>query len=492
MLRAHRTQRGLSRADIVSIAGLIACLIFAVIYQNRRFENTEFKAELFRQKIKLPDSQVLKIITLGYDNIYADWLWLQSIQAFGSGWITEDRTAVPIYQYFDTLTDIDPKFISAYRFGNLIVGDNRKDHEHGQLILKKGVFKNPNNYDIPYLGTYNAIWTMGDMDQARWFARYLARNEDAPAFMRRLEEYIERETGRYDVALEFNIRYYLEYMVSNNTVELEIAQRRMLNLINDQNHTIFKEAVTKYLEDHGEHPEQIEDLLRPEYLPARETFFVQLFNQSLENRADDIDRVNPKQIPDELVTAIKQDSTRTMAGIPPDPFGTWYYIWGHARQYLTNRDSYDLETRDDVGYLDSARSWIQNSNAHMMQAQSFIMDFIRENDRKPTKQDLEKYLVRDPFGGHYVYDPDAEESEYGVFYSTGARRIENGEDPRLGIYGPGPFPIQLEPMLKDNPSEYEWGLANNYINPQTGEEYYDLIDPDQIHGPTISELEGEV
>ena len=91
------------------------------------------------------------------------------IQAFGSGWQTEDGTQKPVFQYFDTLTDVDPHFISAYRFANLIIGDQRGDYVLGQEILRKGVYKNPMNYDLPYLGVYNAVWTEGKPEDARWF-----------------------------------------------------------------------------------------------------------------------------------------------------------------------------------------------------------------------------------------------------------------------------------------------------------------------------------
>ncbi len=95
-------------------------------------------------------------------------------------------------------------------------------------------------------------------------------------------------------------------------------------------------------------------------------------------------------------------------------------------------------------------------------------------------------IVHDP-------TPTPESPVLGVVYSTATRRIMAAEqeekpwmEPRMGIYGPGPFPFRILPELKDHPLDYAWGLANGYINPDGSEKWIltDEYDDVDIHTDT--------
>lgn len=93
--RQHRRGSAIVK-NVLLFGAIVVCLVFATYYQHRRFQAREFRSSVYHQRVKLPSSQSLRFLTLGYDNIYADWLWLQSIQQFGSGWLTDDGTQKPI------------------------------------------------------------------------------------------------------------------------------------------------------------------------------------------------------------------------------------------------------------------------------------------------------------------------------------------------------------------------------------------------------------
>lgn len=460
------------RDGLLFLASLF-CLGLAVGYQSQRLPKLERQWERFEQRMRLPSEEVIRMATLGYDNIYSDWLWLKSIQAFGMGWITEDGSTEPIYQYFDTLTDIDPHFISAYRFANLIIGDNRLDWKRGQDILRKGVYHNPGNYDLPYLGLYNAIWQMDDETDAKWFAEQLNDIPDAPGFMKRLQEYIERQAGRYEVAFEYNVRYYLEYLASDNDVELNIVDTRIKALLDNWYRRELNQAVERYIEKYGQHPESMESLLEPGIRPNFTAPTLTAFDEALQAHSREVDRLKPGQdIPQELVDSIKKESMEQIIGLPPDPYGQWYFIHRPTLAAYKSGEVGEIDGR--LPYVVAPRDLFPITNRNSMNAQRFIINYIQENGEKPAPEDLERFLGRDPLGGHYVYEPDAEESpQFGMYYSTAARRINEAEDPRMGISGTGPFPMPLEPSLKDFPREREWGREKGYILPD-GTEVWEL------------------
>ena len=84
----------------------------------------------------------------------------------------------------------------------------------------------------------------------------------------------------------------------------------------------------------------------------------------------------------------------------------------------------------------------------------------------PTDEEIKHFLGRDPLGGHFVYQREAEESPiYGVYFSTAGRRISEKKEPRIGISGRGPWPFSIAPRLQDNPEDKKWGIEHGYILP---------------------------
>lgn len=465
MMHRHSRRGSALLKTLLLFGAIAACLAFATVYQHNRFENRKFRSGVYYQRVTLPSAQTLRFLTLGYDNIYADWLWLQSIQQFGSGWLTEDKTQKPIFQYFDTLTDVDPHFISAYRFANLIIGDQRGDYVLGQEILRKGVYKNPLNYDLPYLGVYNAVWNAGKPDDARWFARRLQRIPAAPSFMKRMMEYVERKSGRFDAAFEFNVRYLVEYMAKGNTYERDIALRRTEDLLERLYHSHFKEAIKRYKAKNGKYPARLEDLFTQEYMPPYQAPTMQSFSAAIEYYHDDIVAIDKeKEVPEKLVSEIVAASRQNIVGLPPEPLGTWFYLNTPMMELYTKRADLNIDKEDKVPFIVTARSMLQNQNFTALEFQNWLMTFYKENNRQPTDKEAARWLGRDLLGGHWIYQRKHPESPiYGVYYSTAGMRYEKKKEPRLGAQGPGPFPFQLEPRLADYAEDLKWGIENGYV-----------------------------
>lgn len=471
----RRARRGSARPrDTILMVGIVVLLTVAGLRQHFLLTSLEYRHQLFEQRLQLPPTEVLRFLTLGYDNVYANWLWLQSIQAFGSGWITEDGTTKPIYRYFDTLTDVDPKFISAYRFANLIIADNRHDWDLGRQILEKGSLQNPFNYDLPYLGIYSALWQYDNEIDARWFASRLNRIPSTPGFMVRLTEYIERRVGRYEAAYEFNVRYMLEYLHRENELERDIVYRRVQNLIDRWNKRELGQAAQRFHEEHGRHPELMEELLDGGYLEPFDAPVIEAFRAASEMAAAEMAGLpRDAEVPDHLVEQAAGQSMVHIVGLPPDPNGFWYLINEPSAIYR-NMTGEEIDNWERLPYMVSAQELSMEMDRNSMQAQQFIMEYHAEHDGAlPSDEEMERFYGRDPLGGHYRYDRDAPESPtYGVFYSTATRRINDGREPRIGLHGPGPFGLPLQPTLSENDIDREWGIENGYIDEDGNELWF--------------------
>src|SRR3990170_264415 len=97
-------------------------------------------------------SSALKRLSLGYKELLADIYWLRALQYFGGRRFKEKNPEL-LYHYFDILTDLDPKFVNAYRFGGTFLSEpppfGLGDIKKGTMLFDKGRKNNPENFRLP-------------------------------------------------------------------------------------------------------------------------------------------------------------------------------------------------------------------------------------------------------------------------------------------------------------------------------------------------------
>src|SRR3972149_265871 len=114
-------------------------------------------------------SSTLKRLSLGYKELLADIYWMRALQYFGGGRFKEKNPEM-LYHYFDILTDLDPKFVNAYRFGGTFLAEppplGLGDIERGSMLFDKGRKNNPDNFRIPFEEAFIYYLYVKDYDKA--------------------------------------------------------------------------------------------------------------------------------------------------------------------------------------------------------------------------------------------------------------------------------------------------------------------------------------
>ena len=114
-------------------------------------------------------SSALKRLSLGYKELLADIYWLRALQYFGGRGFKEENPEL-LYHYFDILTDLDPKFVNAYRFGGTFLAEppplGLGDIEKGTMLFDKGRKNNPENFRIPLEEAFMYYLYVKDYDKA--------------------------------------------------------------------------------------------------------------------------------------------------------------------------------------------------------------------------------------------------------------------------------------------------------------------------------------
>ena len=100
---------------------IIFFLIMLSLPFQYRIEKSNDNFDIIEQSL-LVSSSSLKKMSLGYDAFVADIYWIRALQYFTN---TKDYygKAEQLYKYFDIITDLDPKFVNAYRFGGSFLAE---------------------------------------------------------------------------------------------------------------------------------------------------------------------------------------------------------------------------------------------------------------------------------------------------------------------------------------------------------------------------------
>ncbi len=249
---------------------IILLLILSVPIQKIVDSNRDKSNKL--EKIMFFNSSILNKLSIGYSEIVADIYWFRALQYFGSdNESIYDKDPDLMYKYFDVLTDLDPKFINAYRYGGTFLGENQPDGlgemDLAMKLMDKGRRNNPDNFRIPLEQGFLAYFIDKDFNKA---AMLFEDASDTPGLSNFRSSSIkgmaaalrlkggERELSR-------NIWEYI-YTTSTNEGRKSFA----LDNINELNTMDFEGRLTavadKYKNKYHKYPSSMEILVETGYL----------------------------------------------------------------------------------------------------------------------------------------------------------------------------------------------------------------------------------
>lgn len=373
---------------------------------------------------------LLKLLSLRYDIVTADFLWLRAIQSFGGRGMT-NRDWKPVYNMFDTITELDPHFQEAYTFGNLVIGDEAGQQEEGLKLLRKGMFNLLRQYRIPFEGLYVAYWQLSDKKLARWFGRMVTKRKDMPDWVPRIAAYIEVEDGEFYVGFNQFVGNMLQAVDASDPALINIAINKTREVVDKWNRTLLLRALDEYTTRTGKLPAKLQDLASEPALTnyevpemSRLLALIQLHAQAVGKDLDKalpedlltrvalpdqkvIEAVRPlvKAVPDKKKVAnyeneIFRGTLVKRSGIPEDPYGGTYTLNGlqMGNPYGTPNDRIMSTVR-----LEEELQTVLGGVRQM------IGEREKELGRKPA--DLHEvfrtdFKTTEPFGGEWRYSPE--------------------------------------------------------------------------------------
>jgi hypothetical protein len=225
------------------------------------WQETDRKLE---RLLYLPDGEYLKIASLGYRELIADVLWIQSIQVMGEKKVSESSGRW-LYRALDVITTLDPKFVRAYEAGGLALTTLVVLPEESNRLMMKGMRHNPTEWKLPFLIGINYYYELYDDAKAAEYMSQAARLPGAPSGLATLAAnlYVSGHSPQQAVNL---LAELLEKATDDSARKL--LEIRLKIVLTERDLQLLEQVIDRFRKQNGQYPPTLEALVRAGLLSA--------------------------------------------------------------------------------------------------------------------------------------------------------------------------------------------------------------------------------
>jgi len=183
----------LFRLNWIQVSVTVAALLAANFFHARLSRLTA--AEVHMRPL-IPTSQAIKLVSLGFDQVIADYYWLEFVSYVGDVRARQkDRYALASH-YIKLITELDPNFVQAYWFAAFIVGGDQGRPREAADIIDFGIEHNADSWYLPFIGGVNQYLYAHDEVRAAKYYRQASKYPGAPVWLDRQAKILETKTPR--------------------------------------------------------------------------------------------------------------------------------------------------------------------------------------------------------------------------------------------------------------------------------------------------------
>jgi hypothetical protein len=236
-------------------------LLVALQLSLKPWQETDKKLE---RLLYLPDAEYLKIASLGYRELLADLIWIQSIQVMGEKQVSE-ASGRWLYRALDIITTLDPKFVRAYEAGGLALTTLVVLPEESNQLMMKGMRHNPTEWKLPFLIGINYYYEIYDDAQAAEYISQASRLPGAPSSLGTLAAnlYMSGHSPQQAVNLLSDL-----YEKATDESARKLLEIRLKIILTERDLSVLEQAIRLYATQHRQYPPRLEALVEGGLLPA--------------------------------------------------------------------------------------------------------------------------------------------------------------------------------------------------------------------------------
>jgi hypothetical protein len=211
----------------------------------------------------LPDGNVVRVLSLGFERVVADLFWIRTVYYVGderstaAGWPGADRLA-------NLVTDIDPHFDSAYVVMASVLNGLRKDPDAAIRLLEKGAAVS-SYWRIHFLLGFQYFMEKQDyLRGAKCLERAAALG--GPTYLQFLISRLYTSAGDPTTAMQF---IALRLKNEETPAVREQLQKRLADLWINRDLRLIDAAIASYRDEKHSAPKNVQALVDTGLLPAQ-------------------------------------------------------------------------------------------------------------------------------------------------------------------------------------------------------------------------------
>lgn len=206
-----------------------------------------------------PPAALLRLATLGFEALVADYHWLQTIQTIGHEQGDAVADAPRVRRRIERVVALDPFVDHAYRFASVWLINDPEQVRAGNRILERGIAYHPLDWRNRFYLSFNHFFYLGDAVAAARELEPAVTMEGAPRYLGRLLARLRSQQGGLEVAGA----YLGELLRQTDDPWKRAEYEKALDEIETERRArLLDDARAAFVERHGRDIERIEDLVR--------------------------------------------------------------------------------------------------------------------------------------------------------------------------------------------------------------------------------------
>ncbi|GEM_PF-1555250 len=101
---------------------ILSVALFMVGFTHSKLTTAMEKQAPSFTSVVVPSPQAVRLVSLGFDQLVADFYWLQFVGYVGDIHVRKQDHYAKADQFIDLITSLDPQFVQAYWFASFTVG----------------------------------------------------------------------------------------------------------------------------------------------------------------------------------------------------------------------------------------------------------------------------------------------------------------------------------------------------------------------------------
>jgi len=245
------------------LTGIILTVIGGGVYlTGHHLDYLRYSGDITEELMYFPSGRMLQLVSPGFETAMSDLLWLRGIQYYGQH-RRSDREYLLAEHIFSTITDFDPLFIGAYRFGAFVLAQDAGRPMAGIELLRKGIRNNHERWELPFDLGFLYFVILKDHAKAAHYFKFASTFPNAPDITKRFTAFAYRKAGKEEIALSL---WQQIYQSSENKVMKETALNAIRNITLEKTANQLTQLATRFHDEYGRYPEGLDELVRAGFI----------------------------------------------------------------------------------------------------------------------------------------------------------------------------------------------------------------------------------